>query len=142
MMIFYFPHFFYIYQLKFFCKEDASLPSPPLFIYLFIQSFTYISRDSYIGGVYNPIILLTFFKLFQHWSLGTLSGRLLCSFDITPSLHFSLSLSLEQSLTLQYDTMLYTNFTFFLTSLSINHFSKEPTFLLLENCIGKPRSRH
>lgn len=44
MIIFYFPHSFYIYFLQFFCKKNLSLLS----IYLLIQSFLYIATDSWI----------------------------------------------------------------------------------------------
>ena len=42
MEIFYFPHYFYIYELEFLNKKVFLLP------HLFIQSFIYISVDSWI----------------------------------------------------------------------------------------------
>lgn len=59
MVISYFPYFFFIYYLEFFCKNDWSLSFPP-FIYL----FTYVSVESYLGGGYSPIALFILFKLF------------------------------------------------------------------------------
>lgn len=77
--IFYFPHFFYIYYLEFFCRK-VCLFCPIYFIYIIINSLSVWTHGylfyslciiQYCHNFFTPVIPVL--------AIGALSGGLLCS---------------------------------------------------------------
>lgn len=109
--------------MEFSCKENLSfLP------HLFIGSLTCINIDSCIFILWVIIqfyFIYLLLNLFHLWPSGTLSSRLLCPFNIPPSLFFS-------NTSLLSITVRYSRFILYFPCLNPRncHLSKDPLFLL------------
>lgn len=140
MMIFPFPSFllhllFRIFLLEEFISSRSS-------IYLFIQSFNYSSVDPYIWGE-GCVIIQQYCDLFcSYGSSISHSGKLLCLFDLTPSLlpfisPIFKSTSLFSGIIQWCRLILHFLWQALISTISLQH--PDP---LLENCVLKSRSRY
>lgn len=126
VMIFYFPHYFLIYQLGFFSKEELS----SLFIYLLKYLFLSVWPHGclFYSMVYSPILLFSFVNCssFDFWK----SFQFGCS-TVSTSPYLFQSIALHAA-TARGESL---SCTFSVPALQTTISLEEPWFLLLDNDI-------